>query len=69
VGKLRKLRLEVSYDDGDTWHRAPLIPAGKHGWKAVLKAKDAEFVSLRATVEDSAGNSLEQTLTRAYGIR
>jgi hypothetical protein len=69
VGKLRKLRVEVSYDDGDTWHRAPLLPNGKHSWKAVLKPKEAKFVSFRATVVDSAGNSLEQTVIRAYGIR
>ncbi|MBM7786009.1 S8 family serine peptidase [Tenggerimyces flavus] len=69
VGKLHKLRVEVSYDDGDTWHKAPLLPSGKNAWKAVLKPKNAKFVSLRATAEDRSGNELEQTLIRAYGIR
>ncbi|MEV0951879.1 S8 family serine peptidase [Promicromonospora sp. NPDC050249] len=61
--------VEVSYDDGATWHRLDLTR--DHGsWSARLAApRNAEFVSLRTAVEDSDGNSVSQTLTRAFGVR
>ncbi|MFD7278625.1 S8 family serine peptidase [Streptomyces sp. NPDC059862] len=64
-----KLSVEISYDDGATWQRSE--PA-RHGdrWRTTLKApSSADFVSLRVTARDSAGNSVSQTITRAFGLR
>ncbi|MFE7099253.1 S8 family peptidase [Streptomyces erythrochromogenes] len=64
-----KLTVEVSYDDGATWQRSD---AERHGaaWRTSLKApKKAGFVSLRVTARDSPGNSVAQTITRAFGLR
>jgi hypothetical protein len=51
-----RTRIEVSDDDGVTWKQtAGLVPAG------------AKPVSLRVTAQDAAGNSVTQTVIRAYG--
>ncbi|WP_419704153.1 S8 family peptidase [Promicromonospora sp. NFX87] len=61
--------VEVSYDDGATWRRLDLT-RDRGSWSAGLAApRNAEFVSLRTVVEDSDGNSVSQTLTRAFGVR
>lgn len=61
--------VEVSYDDGATWRRLDLT-RDRGSWSARLAApRGAEFVSLRTSVEDSDGNSVSQTLTRAFGVR
>lgn len=66
---VRPPTLDVSYDDGKTWQRTTL-DHHRDGWRAILKAPNsATFVSLRATAKDSAGNSVSQTITRAFGLR
>ncbi len=61
--------VEVSYDDGSTWRRLDLT-RDRAAWSARLAApRGAAFVSLRTSVEDSDGNSVSQTLTRAFGVR
>ncbi|MEU7969689.1 S8 family serine peptidase [Streptomyces sp. NPDC049097] len=61
--------LDVSYDDGATWQRAALSGQGD-GWRTALRAPgSAGFVSLRVTARDSDGNSVSQTITRAFGLR
>ena len=62
----RRLTVEASYDEGATWHRVPvllnLVAALKH-------PADAEFVSLRASATDRDGNTVQETLVRAYKLR
>lgn len=67
-GEVRRLTVDVSYDDGRTWNRAPLIVAP--GGRQVLLDHPAGtgFVSLRANVADGRGNTTEQTIIRAYRI-
>ncbi|WP_423462349.1 S8 family peptidase [Promicromonospora sp. MS192] len=61
--------VEVSYDDGATWRRLDLT-RDRGAWSARLAApRGAQFATLRTTVEDSAGSSVSQTLTRAFGLR
>jgi subtilisin family serine protease len=62
--------LEVSYDDGGHWQKQTLDRASGGSWTAHLRApKGAEYVSLRASATDSAGNSVDQTVIRAFGVR
>ncbi|MDX2710151.1 peptidase, partial [Streptomyces sp. PA03-6a] len=69
AGAIRTVNLEVSYDDGATWRRTTLRQSGG-GWKAQLDAPSrARFASLRTTARDSKGNSVSQTLIRAFGIK
>jgi hypothetical protein len=68
AGKVTTLTLDVSYDDGATWHRAtPRASAG--GWSARIAApRTARFVTLRTTARDTRGNSVDQRITRAFGL-
>jgi len=62
----RRLTVEASYDEGKTWRRVPvllnLVAALRH-------PADAESVSLRASATDRDGNTVSETLIRAYKLR
>ncbi|WP_309500547.1 S8 family serine peptidase [Streptomyces shenzhenensis] len=61
--------LEVSYDDGASWHRQAL----KHdqgSWRTRLHAPArAAYVSIRVTAEQRNGGGVRQTVNRAFGLR
>jgi hypothetical protein len=59
--------VSASTDDGATWNKVPLTRS-KTGWTAKVTAPASGYVSLRATVTDGAGNSADQTITRAYAV-
>ncbi|MDH6554428.1 subtilisin family serine protease [Streptomyces sp. SAI-041] len=66
---LAKPSVEISYDDGATWQRTDLSRSGD-GWRTNLRApRSAGFATLRVGVRDSAGNTVSQTITRAFGLR
>ncbi|MFJ7947826.1 S8 family peptidase [Streptomyces sp. NPDC096354] len=63
------LKVETSYDDGQTWSTATTARKGS-GFTAVVERParmhgDA-YVTLRVTAKDSAGNTVRQTVDRAY---
>ncbi|MGW2687417.1 S8 family serine peptidase [Streptomyces sp. NPDC001414] len=66
AGRLGTVTLEMSYDDGATWHPATRDHAGRFRLDA---PKKASYVSLRASARDSAGNAVHQTVIRAFGLR
>ncbi|AWW43661.1 hypothetical protein DN051_43460 (plasmid) [Streptomyces cadmiisoli] len=69
AGTVRSAGLWVSYDDGATWREQRLKKTG-HGWETQLRAPaGAKHVTLRAQARDSRGNSVEQTVIRAFGLR
>ncbi|WP_106253018.1 hypothetical protein [Nonomuraea fuscirosea] len=60
----RELKGEVSYDDVATW-----TPPTLHRSQVILRHPPNEgFVSLRAASTDATGNTVEQTMIRAYCI-
>jgi hypothetical protein len=65
AAKVKRLTVAVSFDDGDSWRRVPVI-AGR--FALVDHPAEAGFVSLRANATDRAGNTVEQTVIRAYAI-
>jgi subtilisin family serine protease len=69
---IRKVQAWVSFDDGATWKEIGLLRFGGGSHLAVVKhpkaSGDKAAVSLRVTATDSAGNSVDQTLIRAYGL-
>ncbi|MBB5909724.1 S8 family peptidase [Actinoalloteichus hymeniacidonis] len=66
--EISELALEVSYDDGASWTSVEPSQTDQ-GWTASLTHPEGDgFVSLRASAVDSAGNSVEQTMLRAYQI-
>ncbi|MEU7526010.1 S8 family serine peptidase [Saccharothrix sp. NPDC042600] len=60
--------VQVSYDDGASWRPAPLAKFGERWLAAVSHPADAKYVSLKASARDKAGNGVEQTIIRAYGL-
>ncbi|MGV9349877.1 hypothetical protein ACWDSD_34885 [Streptomyces spiralis] len=70
---VRTLTAEVSYDDGAHWSSAPVTEDGTGRWTVtpVHPEKDngTGFVSLRLRADDGAGNAVDQTVIRAYGLR
>ncbi|MFI9007792.1 S8 family serine peptidase [Actinosynnema sp. NPDC053489] len=61
--------VQVSFDDGASWRPVPLVGSGGRWLAAVAHPAGARFVSLRARARDAAGNSVDQTIIRAYGLR
>ncbi|MEU9284547.1 S8 family serine peptidase [Streptomyces sp. NPDC048275] len=66
AGGVDRLSVEVSYDDGHTWHRPRERRPGRYALDA---PRGAAFVSLRVSARDTAGNSVTQTVARAFGLR
>ncbi|QNE75235.1 hypothetical protein F0344_11995 [Streptomyces finlayi] len=64
--KLAGAKLWTSYDDGATWRQVRLD--GDLDGTIGNPAK-AGFVSLRVQATDADGNTVEQTVTRAYQVR
>jgi hypothetical protein len=62
---IAQLTVEASYDDGKTWRKAPLARNGA-GWVATVNNPPGGSVSLRAHVQDTDRNELDQTIIRAY---
>ncbi|WP_343238302.1 S8 family serine peptidase [Streptomyces sp. SID13031] len=66
---LRTPSLDISYDDGKTWQRAALRSTAE-GWTTRLDGpRNAAFVSLRTHAEDGQGAAIDQTITRAFGLK
>ncbi|WP_067462176.1 hypothetical protein [Actinomadura macra] len=63
--------LEASFNDGVTWTSAPLTPNGTDRWTARVAHPTTHngYVALRFKAADGSGNAVEQTVTRAYGLR
>jgi hypothetical protein len=71
--RIKNVQAWVSDDDGARWQRILLVPLGNGKVLALLPhlrpAGDAGAVSLRVSATDTAGNSVDQTILRAYGVR
>ncbi|WP_461120211.1 S8 family serine peptidase [Saccharothrix stipae] len=63
-GRVRKVEVDVSFDDGKTWSKAPIIGNAAY----VRNADQAGYASLRAKGSDSKGNTFEHTVIRAYRL-
>ncbi|WP_083733472.1 S8 family serine peptidase [Actinomadura sp. CNU-125] len=62
------IEVEASFDDGATWRTLPTAGGPALGLVRVDPDDGAEFVSLRATAADRDGNTVTQTIIRAYGL-
>ncbi len=69
-GTLTSAKLSYSYDGGETWKQAATTRDGGR-WTATVDHGGAqgEQVTLRTELTDSNGNSVVQTVTRAYDVR
>jgi hypothetical protein len=67
ASRARSLTVEVSFDDGATWRAAPVLRFGQRALVAVHNPATG-FVSFRAGSADAAGNTVKQTVIRAYAV-
>ncbi|MEV0170200.1 S8 family serine peptidase [Streptomyces sp. NPDC050803] len=69
-GELTEVRLSYSYDEGETWTEARTERRDGR-WEAVVEHSGAtgKQVTLRAELTDAKGNSVSQTVIRAYDVR
>ncbi len=58
----------MSYDDGATWAPATVARDGAK-WSVSVLHPESGFVSLRAKASDAQGNTVEQTVIRAYALK
>ncbi|MCX5093890.1 S8 family serine peptidase [Streptomyces sp. NBC_00365] len=66
---IKAVSLDVSYDDGTTWQKTTLTHRGD-GWATMLHAPArAAYATLRASAHDGRGNSVTQSITRAFGLK
>ncbi|MFG3547578.1 S8 family serine peptidase [Streptomyces sp. NPDC047725] len=69
-GELKSAKLSYSYDEGRTWTEADVTVTGGGAVATVDHAGAAgSQVWLRCELTDSAGNSVRQTVSRAYDVR
>lgn len=63
----------VSFNDGGTWRKIDLVELGTGALQATVQhpkvANTSGAVSLRVKATDTAGNSVDQILYRAYGLK
>lgn len=68
--QVRQFTVEASYDGGVSWRRLPSVPNGK-GFTVIAppppRGGDG-YVALRTGVRDADGNTLNQTVLRAFGV-
>lgn len=59
------LKVWVSYDDGTSWKEVKV----RHAEARIKHPKGAGYVSLRVRATDRNGNSVDQTVLRAFGLK
>ncbi|MGW4483402.1 S8 family serine peptidase [Amycolatopsis sp. NPDC004368] len=66
---ITSVKLEVSYDDGASWH-PEAVKENRGTWRAQLHAPArAGYVSIRVTAKQRNGGGISQTITRAFGLK
>ncbi|WP_427885470.1 S8 family peptidase [Kribbella sp. GL6] len=69
ASRVQRVNVDVSYDEGKTWHQAKLIPTGSDSWLAALRHPTTGSVSLRANATRTDGSTIDYTVIRAYNLR
>jgi len=65
---IAQARVDASFDDGAHWARVPIVRFGDRALGVIVHPRGATHVSLRGTAADVDGNSVEQTIIRAYAL-
>ena len=68
AGRPLWVTVQVSYDDGTTWHPALVRGSGSHRVATVRHPAGAGYASLRVSATDTTGETVTQTVIRAYAI-
>ncbi|MGI5289758.1 S8 family serine peptidase [Nonomuraea polychroma] len=65
---VKSIHLQISVDDGATWRDIRVRAKGSDWTAQLTNPRTAGFMSLRATSTDTAGNTVSQTIHRAYAV-
>jgi hypothetical protein len=65
--RITAFAVDVSYDDGLTWQAAAVRTEGDH-WSVCVQHPATGYASLRASATDADGNTVRQSVVRAYQI-
>jgi subtilisin family serine protease len=65
--RVTSLAVDVSYDDGRTWTPATVTRSGVR-WSVAVNHPATGYASLRAKATDANGNTVTQTILRAYAL-
>ena len=68
---ITSVTVEVSYDSGTSWTPATVTRSGDHFTATYTTPDPAStdgYVSVRTTATDAAGDTVTQTLIRAYAL-
>ncbi|MFD8495719.1 S8 family serine peptidase [Amycolatopsis sp. NPDC059657] len=71
-GPVTQLKVSASADNGGTWAQAVAMPIGDGRWTVTVNhprsAVAGGYIWLRTEARDSAGNTVTQTVQRAYAL-
>ncbi|WP_143265366.1 S8 family serine peptidase, partial [Amycolatopsis lexingtonensis] len=67
-GPVTQLRVSSSVDEGRTWTPAAAKPSGGPVWTVTVDQPTGDYVWLRTEARDSSGNTVTQTIQRAYAL-
>ncbi|MFE0590171.1 S8 family serine peptidase [Micromonospora echinospora] len=71
TGRVTRVDLAVSYDDGTSWQSVTLRKGSDNRWTGSITPpkRPGGFVSVRASARTDAGFAIRQEIIRAYGLR
>lgn len=67
--KVADLKVWATVDDGAHWNPAKVSPGGKVSIEVPVLGETTGAVGLRVHARDAEGNTVEQTVHRAYGLK
>ena len=68
-GQTNPPRVEISYDDGQTWKPVRLTRQQDQWQAEVNHPRGAKFASLRSSISDAEGNTAKVTIIHAYALK
>jgi subtilisin family serine protease len=68
-GKAKTPAVQVSHDDGKTWKPVPVLTVGGKWYTLLVHPHGAKSVSLKASTSDADGNTVGQTIIRAFLLK
>jgi hypothetical protein len=64
--RITRIRVQVSFDQGKTWHAATVTRLADESFRAMFTAPPQAPVSLRTHAADAAGDTITETIPGAY---
>ena len=66
--RITRVTAEVSFNGGRSWRPATITTPGRGQFQIAFTARPGAYVTLRTRATDAAGNSITETIQRAYQV-